>query len=105
MIPKWDPNRIFDAEALRKSLGGLLERSWSLLEPKKVILESLLAALEGLSRQVSAKKGSKLGPQKGVQNGTPSQDSSKSSARGPRIGFRPDLEPAWARIRLNFDPM
>ena len=35
MGSKWDPNRIFDAEALRKPLGGLLERSWRLLEPKK----------------------------------------------------------------------
>ena len=35
MGPKWCPNRIFDAEALRKPLGGLLERSWRLLEPKK----------------------------------------------------------------------
>ena len=35
MGPKSDPNRIFDAEALRKALGGLLERSWRLLEPKK----------------------------------------------------------------------
>ena len=33
--PKWDPNRIFDAEALGKRLEGLLERSWRLLEPKK----------------------------------------------------------------------
>ena len=93
MGPKWGPNRIVDAEALRKPLGSLLKRSWNLLEPKKVILESLLAALEGFSRQVSAKYGSRLGPQKGVQNGTPSQDNSKSFARGPRIGFRPDLEP------------
>ena len=29
------PNRIFDAEALGMPLGGLLERSWSLLDPKK----------------------------------------------------------------------
>ena len=39
MDPKLGPNRIFDAEALRKPLGGLLERSWRLLEPKKVSLE------------------------------------------------------------------
>ena len=43
---KSDPNRIFDAEALRRPLGGLLERSWTLLEPKKTKLESLLGALE-----------------------------------------------------------
>ena len=36
MVPKRGPNRIFDAEALRKPLGALLERSWTLLEPKKL---------------------------------------------------------------------
>ena len=41
MRPKWGPNHIFDAEAVRKPLGGLLERSWRLLEPKKN-MESLL---------------------------------------------------------------
>ena len=43
--PKWGPNRIFDAEALRDPLEDLLERSWKLLEPTKAKLESLLAAL------------------------------------------------------------
>ena len=47
MGPKSVPNRIFDAEALRKPLGGLLERSWKLLEPKKRSFGSLLAALGG----------------------------------------------------------
>ena len=37
---KWVPNRIFDAEALGKPLGTLLERSWRPLEPKKVSLEA-----------------------------------------------------------------
>ena len=53
MGPKLDPNRIFDAEALRKPLGGLLERSWRPLEPKKVSLEaswSRLGALKIASR-------------------------------------------------------
>ena len=45
MGPKWVPNRIFDAEALRKPLGALLERSWTLLEPKKTNLEPLLGRL------------------------------------------------------------
>ena len=102
MVPKWGPNRIFDAEALRDPLEDLLERSWTLLEPKKVILESLLAALGGLSRQVWCKKGVQTGTPKRVQNGTPSQDSSKSSARGPRIDFRLDLEPVWARFPSHF---
>ena len=48
MGPKLDPNRIFDAEALRKPLGGLLERSWTLLEPKKTNLEPLLGCLGAL---------------------------------------------------------
>ena len=46
--PKWDPKRIFDAEGFGKPLGSLLERSWTLLEPKKVNLESLLGALGAL---------------------------------------------------------
>ena len=51
--PKWDPNRIFDAEALRKPFGGLLERSWGPLELKKLSLEaswSRLGALKIASR-------------------------------------------------------
>ena len=48
MVPKRGPNRIFDAEALRKPLGALLERSWTLLEPKKTNLEPLLGRLGAL---------------------------------------------------------
>ena len=48
MGPKRGPNRIFDAEALRKPLGALLERSWTLLEPKKTNLEPLLGRLGAL---------------------------------------------------------
>ena len=50
-----DPNRIFDAEPLGKPLGGLLERSWRLLEPKKVIVESLLGDLEARDPQMSGR--------------------------------------------------
>ena len=46
--PKWGPNRIVDAEALRKPLGGLLERSWRPLEPKKVSLEASWSRLGAL---------------------------------------------------------
>ena len=49
MGPKLDPNRTFDAEALRKLLGGLLERSWRLLELKKVTLEASWSRLGGLT--------------------------------------------------------
>ena len=49
MGPKLDPNRIFDAEAFRKPLGGLLERSWRLLELTKVTLEASWSRLGGLT--------------------------------------------------------
>ena len=57
MAPKWDPNHIFDAEALRKPLGSLLERSWKLLDPKSSTLERLLGAPREISKQVSKKRG------------------------------------------------
>ena len=46
MGPKLDPNRIFDAEGLRKPLGGLLDPSWRLLEPKKQSWNRSWSALE-----------------------------------------------------------
>ena len=55
MGPESDPNRIFDAEPFGKPLGGLLERSWRLLEPKKVIVESLLGDLEARDPQMSGR--------------------------------------------------
>ena len=48
MGPKWGPNRNFDAEGVRKPPGSLLERSWTLLEPKKVIGDRLLGALPAI---------------------------------------------------------
>ena len=39
MGPKWVPDRIFDARALRKPLGSLLQRTSTLLEPTKIILD------------------------------------------------------------------
>ena len=42
------PNRIFDAEAFRKPLESLLERSWKPLEPKKVSLEASWSRLGAL---------------------------------------------------------
>ena len=83
MGPKLDPNRIFDAEALRKPLGSLLKRSWSLLEPKKVILESLLAALGGLSRLASAKKGPNWDPKKGSKMGPPLKTAPRALQEAP----------------------
>ena len=54
--PKLVPNRIFDAEALRKPLESLLERSWRPQEPKKRSWERLLAGL-------GPKREGKMGPQ------------------------------------------
>ena len=61
MGPKWCPNRIFDAEALRKPLGGILERSWRLLEPKKQSWNRSWPLLEASQDSFQQKK---------VQNGT-----------------------------------
>ena len=43
--PKFDPNRIFDAEALGRLLGSLLERSW---KPLGTLLDALGALLVAL---------------------------------------------------------
>ena len=59
MGPKWDPNRIFDAEALRKPLGSLLERSWRPLEPKKVSLEASWRLSAGDLGDVGGRHGKK----------------------------------------------
>ena len=79
--PKWDPNRVFDAEALRNSLGGLLERSWSLLEPKKQSWNRSWPLLEASQDSFQQNRGPKWDPKKspaahfllfqgGVQNWT-----------------------------------
>ena len=66
MGPESDPNRIFDAEPFGKPLGDLLERSWRLLEPKKVIVESLLGDLEARDPQMSGRTpGGPAGPATG----------------------------------------
>ena len=64
MGPKWDPNRIFDAEALRKPLGGLLERSWRPLEPKNVSLEASWSLL-------GVENGSQIGSESHLRRGSP----------------------------------
>ena len=53
MGPKLDPNRFFDAEALRKPLGGLLERSWRPPEPKKNNTGGLLPGPTRIPRPIS----------------------------------------------------
>ena len=53
----WAPNRIFDAEAFRKPLGGLFDRSWRLLELKKTSLERLLAGPREIPGQISDPRG------------------------------------------------
>ena len=54
--PTLDPNRIFDAEAFRKPLGGLLERSWNPPEPKKSNTETLLPGPRRVPRPISGPK-------------------------------------------------
>ena len=61
MGPKLDPHRIFDARALRKPLGGLLERSWSLLEPKKQTWNRSWPLLEASWSDLRAAKGGYAG--------------------------------------------
>ena len=56
MGPKWVPNCIFDAVALRKPLGSLLERSWSLLEQKKNTWNRSWDALGAKKSQYSAQR-------------------------------------------------
>ena len=67
MGPKRDPNRIFDAEALRKPLGGLLERSWSALGGSWRALGALIGGrvIHGIFRERS---GSGPGRDKGGVN-------------------------------------
>ena len=80
--PKWDPNRIFDADALRKRLGSLLERSWRLLEPKKQSWNRSWPLLEASQDRFRQQRSPKWDPknvyapffllfQVGVQNWTP----------------------------------
>ena len=64
MGPKWGPNRIFDAEALRKRLGSLLERSWKLLEPKKQSWNRSWPLLEVSQGSFHQKRGPKWDPKK-----------------------------------------
>ena len=59
--PKWGPNRIFDAEGLGIALGSLLERSWRLLEPKKVIGDRLLGGQERIKTRFQPTRGVRPG--------------------------------------------
>ena len=76
--PKWDPNRIFDAEALRTPLESLLERSWKPQEPKRRSWERLLA---GLGPKRGPKRGPKWHP-KTVQDACMRPRRSKKAPRG-----------------------
>ena len=48
MGPEWGPNRIFDAEGVKKPLASLFGRSWRLLGPKKSNWERLWDGQERL---------------------------------------------------------
>ena len=89
--PKLVPNRVFDAEALRKPLENLLERSWRLQGPIKSYLKRRLTGPRGLPRQFSAKKGSQMDPQKRcvclcgrLQVSTTALRTFKDPKRGPK---------------------
>ena len=80
--PKLDPNRIFDAEGLGKSLGSFLDLSWRLLEPKKQSWNRSWPLLEVSQDSFHQKKGPKWDPKRssdphflmfrvGVQNWNP----------------------------------
>ena len=60
MGPKWDPNRIFDAEALGKSLGALLDGFGA----EKKVLGSALGRPEGTSETGFSMPGGKIPPKK-----------------------------------------
>ena len=61
MNPKWLPGGLLEHLRLLKAswsgLGGLLERSWAALRPKKSLLDRLLAAPRRIMRPVSARLG------------------------------------------------
>ena len=69
--PKLVPNRVFDAEALRKPLESFLERSWKPQEPEKNKLGTALG---------------RLGPKKGAEIGGPKSDPKtlQDAFRSPR---------------------
>ena len=75
--PKLVPNRIFDAEALRKPLESLLERSWRPLEPKKKQLGMALGRL-------GPKKGAKIGGQNRTLNRSKMPLGAQEAPRGRR---------------------
>ena len=57
MGPEWGPNRIFDAEGVKKPLASLFGRSWSLLGPKKSNWERLWDGQEAPLDRKAAQKG------------------------------------------------
>ena len=99
MGSKWVPNRIFDAEALRKPLRRLLEGSWS---RTKGSWERLLASL-GLKRE--SKEEATLNP-KTLQDGFRSPRGSKrlpaSHFRFVWIPFCTHLDPIWDPLCFHF---
>ena len=54
--PKRGPNRILDADAFGRPLESLLERSWRLLEPKKVVGVALGPSWSDLTAEKHPKK-------------------------------------------------
>ena len=89
--------------------GTLLGSFWEGIWPPGNAETSLLGGLGPSKSRFQllfwAPKASKSAPrafQEASKRPPGCQNSSKSSARGPRIDFRPDLEPVWARISSRF---
>ena len=101
MFPKWDPNRIFDAEALRKPLESLLDRSWRLLEPKKRSLGSLLAALGGLLGSYNNLLDPGNSPREANLTGSgPGGGGNRRGGTG-KLARIPELQDCWTEIQLS----
>ena len=89
--------------------GTLLGSFWEGIWPPGNAETSLLGGLGPSKSRFQllfwAPKASKSAPrafQEASKRPPGCQDNSKSSARGPRVDFRPDLKPVWARISSRF---
>ena len=85
--------------------GLLLEGIWPPGNAETSLLSGLGPSKSRFQLLVWAPKASKSAPrafQEASKRPPGCQDNSKSSARGPRVDFRPDLKPVWARISSRF---
>ena len=85
--------------------GLLLEGIWPPGNAETSLLSGLGPSKSRFQLLFWAPKASKSAPrafQEASKRPPGCQDNSKSSARGPRVDFRPDLKPVWARISSRF---